>query len=193
MPFERVPSGPFFLQFFFAVKSRVFTLARRLVVAKIQATEQSLQPSTQIRSMSEYASEPPSPINLKVPPHSIEAEQSVLGGLMLNNEAWFDLVEIVRAQDFYRTQHQIIFEAMMALANADEPMDGDETELFSETLTVYRKNCGSLNMFCSCRASKKVFPLFKLLMRASNHMSIFFFLYTRPHKSRRGVCAMVFR
>lgn len=42
---------------------------------------------------------------------------------MLNNEAWFDLVEIVRATDFYRTQHQIIFEAMMALANADEPMD----------------------------------------------------------------------
>ncbi|MEQ8692199.1 MAG: replicative DNA helicase [Pseudomonadales bacterium] len=73
--------------------------------------------------MSEYLSEPPAPINLKVPPHSIEAEQSVLGGLMLNNEAWFDLVEIVLARDFYRTQHQIIFEAMMALANGDEPLD----------------------------------------------------------------------
>jgi replicative DNA helicase len=73
--------------------------------------------------MSEYAPQPDSPINLKVPPHSIEAEQSVLGGLMLSNEAWFDLVEIVRPSDFYRTQHQIIFEAMMDLANADEPQD----------------------------------------------------------------------
>ncbi len=72
--------------------------------------------------MSEFA-EDHLPVELKVPPHSIEAEQSVLGGLMLNNEAWFDLVEIVRAKDFYRTQHQIIFEAMMNLANADEPLD----------------------------------------------------------------------
>ncbi|MGK0224255.1 MAG: replicative DNA helicase [Limisphaerales bacterium] len=73
--------------------------------------------------MSEYLSDSPTPINLKVPPHSIEAEQSVLGGLMLNNEAWFDLVEIISVGDFYRTQHQIIFEAMMTLANGDEPMD----------------------------------------------------------------------
>ena len=72
--------------------------------------------------MSEFA-EDHLPVELKVPPHSIEAEQSVLGGLMLNNEAWFDLVEIVSAKDFYRTQHQIIFEAMMNLANADEPLD----------------------------------------------------------------------
>lgn len=72
--------------------------------------------------MSEYAPENP-PVNLKVPPHSVEAEQSVLGGLMLNNNAWFDLVEIIGAHDFYRPQHQIIFEAMMALANNDEPLD----------------------------------------------------------------------
>ncbi len=72
--------------------------------------------------MSEFA-EDHLPVELKVPPHSIEAEQSVLGGLMLDNEAWFDLVEIVSAKDFYRTQHQIIFEAMMNLANADEPLD----------------------------------------------------------------------
>lgn len=62
-------------------------------------------------------------MRLKVPPHSIEAEQSVLGGLMLDNRAWFDLVEVVAARDFYRAQHQIIFEAMMDLANNDEPLD----------------------------------------------------------------------
>lgn len=73
--------------------------------------------------MSQYLDDPPAAVNLKVPPHSIDAEQSVLGGLMLNNDAWFDLVEIVKGTDFYRTQHQIIFEAMMDLANADEPLD----------------------------------------------------------------------
>ncbi len=72
--------------------------------------------------MSEYVPDNP-PVNLKVPPHSIEAEQSVLGGLMLNNEAWFDLVEVCSGNDFYQTRHQIIFEAMMSLANNDEPLD----------------------------------------------------------------------
>ncbi len=69
---------------------------------------------------------------LKVPPHSVEAEQSVLGGLMLNNDAWFNVAEVVGAADFYRTQHQIIFEAMHGLANANEPLDA---VTLSEALT----------------------------------------------------------
>ncbi|MEM7100600.1 MAG: replicative DNA helicase [Pseudomonadota bacterium] len=72
--------------------------------------------------MSEYATEN-EPVSLKVPPNSLEAEQSVLGGLMLDDQAWFDLVEIVSGSDFYQTRHTIIFEAMMALANADQPLD----------------------------------------------------------------------
>ncbi len=60
---------------------------------------------------------------LKVPPHSIEAEQSVLGGLMLNNDAWLNVSDILTNRDFYRAQHQIIFEAMANLANANEPLD----------------------------------------------------------------------
>ncbi len=71
--------------------------------------------------MSEVAEHPP--VNLKVPPHSLEAEQSVIGGLMLSNDAWYDLVEICRASDFYQTRHQIIFDAMMQLADEDEPLD----------------------------------------------------------------------
>jgi replicative DNA helicase len=59
----------------------------------------------------------------KVPPHSVEAEQSVLGGLMLNNEAWFSVAEVVSGIDFYRPSHQIIFEAMADLAMDDQPMD----------------------------------------------------------------------
>ena len=60
---------------------------------------------------------------LKVPPHSVEAEQSVLGGLMLDNDAWFDVAELVSASDFYRTSHQLIFEAMTALSADDQPID----------------------------------------------------------------------
>ncbi|MEZ5560168.1 MAG: replicative DNA helicase [Pseudomonadales bacterium] len=60
---------------------------------------------------------------LKLPPHSIEAEQSVLGGLMLNNDAWFNVAEVVSADDFYRPSHQIIFEAMTELSADDQPLD----------------------------------------------------------------------
>jgi replicative DNA helicase len=60
---------------------------------------------------------------LKVPPHSVEAEQSVLGGLMLNNDAWLNVADLLTSRDFYRAQHQIIFEAMADLANANEPLD----------------------------------------------------------------------
>jgi replicative DNA helicase len=60
---------------------------------------------------------------LKVPPHSIEAEQSVLGGLMLNNDAWISVADVLMSRDFYRTQHQIIFEVMANLANVNDPLD----------------------------------------------------------------------
>ncbi len=60
---------------------------------------------------------------LKVPPHSVEAEQSVLGGLMLNNDAWLNVADLLTSRDFYRAQHQIIFDAMADLANANEPLD----------------------------------------------------------------------
>ena len=73
--------------------------------------------------MSEYSPDSNPVTALKVPPHSIEAEQLVLGGLMLDDQGWFDLVEILTASDFYRTQHQIIFEAMNDLASGDNPLD----------------------------------------------------------------------
>ncbi len=60
---------------------------------------------------------------LKLPPHSLEAEQSVIGGLMLDNAAWDTVYEIVREKDFYRHNHRIIFRAMEELANKDSPFD----------------------------------------------------------------------
>ncbi|WP_105187939.1 replicative DNA helicase [Pseudoalteromonas sp. T1lg48] len=61
--------------------------------------------------------------SLKVPPHSIEAEQSVLGGLMLDNEAFDRVAEIVVSQDFYTRTHRFIFEAMERLVEAGQPID----------------------------------------------------------------------
>jgi replicative DNA helicase len=60
---------------------------------------------------------------LKVPPHSIEAEQSLLGGLMLVNEAWDNIVDLVDEADFYRNEHRLIFGAMHQLAAESQPFD----------------------------------------------------------------------
>jgi replicative DNA helicase len=60
---------------------------------------------------------------VKVPPHSIEAEQSVLGGLMLDNRAWDLIVDRVREVDFYRHDHRLIFRAMARLAEQTKPLD----------------------------------------------------------------------
>lgn len=59
----------------------------------------------------------------KVPPYAIEAEQSVLGGLMLQEQAWDQIAGIVGAYDFYRPEHQQIFNAIKALAEVDQPSD----------------------------------------------------------------------
>ncbi len=66
---------------------------------------------------------PRAPTRLKVPPHSIEAEQSFLGGLMLDEIAWFKTSDKVRPEDFYRPAHRIIFEVMGELAEQNSPLD----------------------------------------------------------------------
>ncbi|WP_305815873.1 replicative DNA helicase [Photobacterium leiognathi] len=60
---------------------------------------------------------------IKMPPHSLEAEQSVLGGLMLDNEKWDMVAEKVVANDFYSRPHRIIFQATAALLEAGQPLD----------------------------------------------------------------------
>jgi len=61
--------------------------------------------------------------NLRVPPHSIPAEQSLLGSLMLDNETWDKIADKVAAGDFYRREHRLIFEAINRLVEADQPFD----------------------------------------------------------------------
>ena len=53
--------------------------------------------------------------NLNIPPHSIEAEQAVLGSILLNNMYWDDVAENVVKEDFYRFEHRLIFEEMEKL------------------------------------------------------------------------------
>ncbi len=79
--------------------------------------------------MQEQAYSPPmiqgdsSPDNLRVPPHSIQGEQSVLGGLMLENSAWDQIADRVVDIDFYRREHQLIFRAIDGLAEQNKPFD----------------------------------------------------------------------
>ncbi len=60
---------------------------------------------------------------LRVPPHSIEAESSVLGGLLLDNAAWDRIADLLAAGDFYRYEHRIIFEAIHGLIEGNRPAD----------------------------------------------------------------------
>lgn len=60
---------------------------------------------------------------IKVPPHSMEAEQSVLGGLMLDNNAWDTVSEVVLEDNFYRQEHRQIYRTMQKLVNDGNPID----------------------------------------------------------------------
>ena len=60
---------------------------------------------------------------LKIPPHSIEAEQAVLGGLFLDPDAWMKVAERLHADDFYRRDHRIIFNAVSQLDSDGSPYD----------------------------------------------------------------------
>lgn len=60
---------------------------------------------------------------LRVPPHSIEAEQSVLGGLLLDNGAWDRAGDLLNDSDFYRYEHRAIYAAIGSLINASKPAD----------------------------------------------------------------------
>lgn len=60
---------------------------------------------------------------IKVPPHSLEAEQSVIGGLLLDNERWDTVAEKVVAKDFYSRPHRLIFEAVKDILEEGSPLD----------------------------------------------------------------------
>jgi replicative DNA helicase len=74
----------------------------------------------------------------KVPPQNLEAESSVLGGILLENDAINLVLELVRPEDFYRESHRKILRAMIELSDRSEPVD-------LITLSDYLKNRGELD------------------------------------------------
>lgn len=76
---------------------------------------------------------------LKIPPASIEAEQSILGGLMLDNERWESVYDHVKVADFFNHSHRIIFNEMQLLLEKNKPID-------LITLSESLENQGKLNI-----------------------------------------------
>jgi replicative DNA helicase len=70
-------------------------------------------------------SEPGDPqlLALRVPPHSVEAEQSLLGGLLLDNQAFDKIADLVTAEDFYRDDHRRIYRHVAKLIEQAKPAD----------------------------------------------------------------------
>ncbi len=75
------------------------------------------------KSLSQAGLSDSSIAKIKVPPHSNEAEQSVLGGLMLAPESWDSVSEALVPDDFYYPKHQMIYETMAELIEAQQPID----------------------------------------------------------------------
>ena len=75
--------------------------------------------------------------SLKLPPHSIDAEQAVIGGVLILNEAWDNIAELLGADDFFRPEHKTIFSAMAKLVEEQQPLD-------AVTLAETLDNDGSL-------------------------------------------------
>ncbi|KPK09997.1 MAG: replicative DNA helicase [Acidithiobacillales bacterium SG8_45] len=62
-------------------------------------------------------------LEARLPPQSVEAEQSVIGGLLIDNSRWDQVADVVAAADFYRKEHRLIFDAIVHLAQENSPAD----------------------------------------------------------------------
>lgn len=59
----------------------------------------------------------------RIPPHSVESEQSILGSILLDKDAIITVTETIKPDDFYKEAHKIIYECMITLSNKGEPID----------------------------------------------------------------------
>ena len=102
--------------------------------------------------------------DLKTPPHSLEAEQSVLGGLLLDNETWDRVSEKVVAQDFYSRSHRIIFETIGVLIELGEPVD---LITLSESLENDQKldDAGGFVYLAEMMKIRRVLPILRLMLK----------------------------
>ncbi|MDR1350172.1 MAG: replicative DNA helicase [Zoogloeaceae bacterium] len=81
------------------------------------------EPTPFRKSLSARSTPDPAVAQLRLPPHSIEAEQSVLGGLLLDNTVWDRLSDQIADTDFYRDEHRRIFRQISVLLGANQPAD----------------------------------------------------------------------
>jgi len=91
-----------------------------------------------VRAWEEGAAAGAAEQRLKVPPNSIEAEQSLIGGLMLDHVAWEKVADVISADDFYRKDHRLIFSAIANLVETNNPCD-------VVTVSEYLDNRGELD------------------------------------------------
>ena len=73
---------------------------------------------------------------LRIPPHSIESESSVLGGLLLDNNAWDRVGDVLAEDNFYRHEHKLIFTAIASMINAGKPAKLALTAVMRQLLHV---------------------------------------------------------
>lgn len=86
--------------------------------------------------LSEPLTAPTERADLKTPPHSLEAEQAVLGGILIDSQAWDQIADRLRSEHFYRHEHQLIYQGMGLLASSRQPLD---IVTLSETLESRRE------------------------------------------------------
>lgn len=61
--------------------------------------------------------------SLRLPPHSVEAEQAVLGGLLLSNQSWDRIGDVITTSDFYRADHRVLWRTITQLVEESKPAD----------------------------------------------------------------------
>jgi len=89
----------------------------------------------------------------KVPPQNVEAEQSILGAILIDNEALPKALEIIDNEDFYKLTHRKIFNAMLELFDKNEPID-------LITLTDYLRRQDELEAIGGVSYLSSLFPLY---------------------------------
>ncbi len=121
--------------------------------------------------------------NSKIPPNSIESEQSVLGGLLLHNDAWDQVADILTEADFYHSSHGIIYNAITTLLKHDNPADiltvkehlvktGDEQTIggFSYLATI-ADNTPSISNITAYAKHVRELSVYRQLINASHEIA----------------------
>jgi replicative DNA helicase len=120
---------------------------------------------------------------LRIPPHSMEAESSVLGSLLLDNGAWDRVADLLTDTDFYRYEHALIYAAISALVNASRPADvitvheqlhnqgkADEVGglVYLNSLAQYVPSAGNIRRYAEIVRERSIL---RKLVRASDEIS----------------------